>query len=132
VFFGAWRPADRYGAFVDTTKPPGRPADAGTVGRCNRGSVECLVQYSGASFIYEVRRLVAFFQQAMFSYAFLNAFWNAFSKSFTSSKAPISCVIATKRLWRSASATLGLASNLRVMLRNPARTGKVVASRAGR
>jgi hypothetical protein len=38
--------------------------------------------------IYEVRRLVASFRQAIFSNAFLNAFWNAFSKSFTSSEAP--------------------------------------------
>ena len=132
VFFWRMAPGRSLRRVRRQTKPPGRPADAGTVGRCNREGVECLVQYSGVSLIYEVRRLVASFQQAMFLYAFLNAFWNAFSKSFTSSKAPISCAIATKRLWRSASVTLGLASNLRIMLRNPARTGKIVASRAGR
>ena len=71
--------------------------------------------------IYEGRRLAASFWQAILSNAFLNAFWNAFSKSFTSSEAPTCCAIATKRLWRSASVSLGLASDLRVMLRNPAR-----------
>jgi hypothetical protein len=77
--------------------------------------------------IYEVRRLVASFRQAIFSNAFLNAFWNAFSKPFTSSEAPTCSAIVTKRLWRSASVSLGLASDLRVMLRNPVRAGKVVA-----
>ena len=71
--------------------------------------------------IYEGRRLAASFWQAILSNAFLNAFWNAFSKSFTSSEAPTCCAIATKRLWRSASVSLGLDSDLRVMLRNPAR-----------
>jgi hypothetical protein len=65
--------------------------------------------------IYEGRRLAASFWQAILSNAFLNAFWNAFSKSFTSSEAPTCCAIATKRLWRSASVSLGLASDLRVM-----------------
>ena len=82
--------------------------------------------------IYEVRRLVASFRQAIFSNAFLNAFWNAFSKSLASSEAPTSCAVATKWLWRSASVSLGLAGDLRVMLRNPARAGKVVAQKATR
>ena len=77
--------------------------------------------------IYEGRRLVASFRQSIFSNAFLNAFWNAFSKSFTSSEAPTCCAIARKRLWRSASVSLGLASDLRVMRRNPAPAGKFVA-----
>src|SRR6266478_1637179 len=84
--------------------------------------------------IYEVRLLVASFRQAIFSKAFLNAFWNAFSKSFTSSEAPTFCAIATKRLWRSASVSLGLASDLRVMFGNPApervRSSHEKASRA--
>jgi hypothetical protein len=114
--------------FTIVNPTTGRPANnhygalqqiCGWSGRCP--------QHKSRRIIYEVRRLVASFRQAIFSNAFLNAFWNAFSKSFTSSEAPACCAIATKRLWRSASVSLGLASDLRVMLRNPARAGKVVA-----
>jgi hypothetical protein len=36
-------------------------------------------------------------EQSTFSNALLNAFWNAFSKFFRLAKAPICCVVATKR-----------------------------------
>jgi hypothetical protein len=85
-----------------------------------RGTLERIRHTSRVGSIYEARRLVASFRQAIFSNAFWNAFWNAFSKSFISSEAPICCAIATKRSWRAASVSLGLASDLRVMLRNPA------------
>jgi hypothetical protein len=89
--------------------------------RYQRAQSERIRHTSRVTSIYEARRLVASFRQAILSKVFLNAFWNAFSKSFTSSEAPTCCAIATKRSWRAASVSLGLANDLRVMLRNPAR-----------
>lgn len=45
----------------------------------------------------------------------MTTFLNAFSKSFGSSEAPTCFAISTKRLWRSASVSLGLDADLRVM-----------------
>jgi hypothetical protein len=57
-------------------------------------------------------------EQAASSNAFLNAIWNAFWKLFISSKAPICCIIATKRSWRSPSVA-GLVRNLRINMATP-------------
>jgi hypothetical protein len=57
-------------------------------------------------------------EQAASSNAFLNAIRNAFSKLFISSKAPICCIIATKRSWRPPSVA-GLVRNFRIIMATP-------------